>query len=47
VRVRVQSPKNEVRCESACEKIIKVRVCVRHTVKFLATQRLRICGSFY
>jgi hypothetical protein len=40
VRVRVRSSKIEVRCESACGKIIKVRVCVRHTVKFLATQHL-------
>ena len=40
VRVRVQSSKYEVRCASACETITKVRVCVRHTVKFLATQRL-------
>jgi hypothetical protein len=46
VRVRVRSPKNEVRCASACEKIIKVRVCVRHTVKFLATQRLNLCRLF-
>ena len=42
VRVRVRSSKNEVRCASACETIIKVRVCVRHTVKFLATQHLQI-----
>ena len=41
VRVRVRSSKNEVRCASACETIIKVRVCVRHTVKSIATQRLR------
>ena len=34
----VRSSKNEVRCASACETIIKVRVCVRHTVKFIATQ---------
>jgi hypothetical protein len=40
VRVWVRSPNNEVRCASACETIIEVRVCVRHTVKFLATQRL-------
>jgi hypothetical protein len=40
VRVRVRLSKIEVRCESACETIIEVRVCVRHTVKFLATQRL-------
>ena len=39
VRVRVRSSKIEVRCGSACESIIEVRVCVRHTVKFLATQR--------
>ena len=40
VRVRVRSGKIEVRCASACETIIEVRKCVRHTVKFLATQRL-------
>ena len=43
VRVRVRSSKNEVRCASACGTIIKVRVCVRHTVKILATQHLLIC----
>ena len=42
VRVRVRSSKIEVRCGSACEKIIEVRVCVRHTVKFLATQHLSL-----
>ena len=36
----MRSSKIEVRCASACETMIKVRVCVRHTVKFLATQRL-------
>ena len=40
VRVRVRSSKIEVWCASACERIIEVRVCVRHTVKFLATQHL-------
>ena len=40
VRVRVRLSKIEVRCASACETIIEVRVCVRHTVKFLATQHL-------
>ena len=40
MRVRVRSSKNEVQCASACETIIRVRVCVHHTVKFLATQRL-------
>ena len=40
VRVRVRLSKIEVRCASACETIIEVRVCVRHTVNFLATQRL-------
>ena len=40
MRVRVRSSKNEVRCASACGTIIKVRVCVRHTVKILATQHL-------
>ena len=30
----------EVRCGSACRSIIEVRVCVRHTVKSHATQRL-------
>ena len=45
VRVRVRSSKNDVRCASACETIIKVRVCVRHTVKFLATQHLIILLS--
>ena len=40
VRVRVRSSKIEVRCGSACGSIIEVRVCVRHTVKFLTTQRL-------
>ena len=38
--MRVRSSKIEVRCGSACGSIIEVRVCVRHTVKFLATQRL-------
>ena len=42
VRVRVRSSKIAVRCASACEKIIEVRVCVRHTVNSLATQRLII-----
>ena len=42
VRVRVRSSKIEVRCASAGERIIEVRVCVRHTVKFLATQHLMI-----
>ena len=32
--------KIEVRCGSACGSIIEVRVCVRHTAKSLATQRL-------
>ena len=32
--------KNEVRCASACETIIKVRVCVCRTVKYIATQHL-------
>ena len=40
VRVRVRSSKIEVWCASACERIIEVRVCVRHTVKFLATQHI-------
>ena len=40
VRVRVRSSKIEVRCGSVCGSFIEVRVCVRHTVKFLATQRL-------
>ena len=40
VRVRVRSAKIEVRCGCACETIMKVRVCVQHTVKFLATQHL-------
>ena len=38
VQVRVRSSKIKVRCASACETIIEVPVCVRHTVKFLATQ---------
>ena len=38
--MRVRLSKIEVRCASVCEKIIKVRLCVRHTVKILATQRL-------
>ena len=42
MRVRVRSSKIEVRCGSACGSIIEVRVCVRHTVKFLATQHLII-----
>ena len=46
VRVRVRLPKIEVQCASACETIIEVRKCVRHTVKFLATQRL-IVLAFY
>ena len=46
VRVRVRSSKIEVRCGSACGSIIEVRVCVRHTVKFLATQHLEI-GNRY
>ena len=40
VRVRVRLSKIEVRCGCACETTIEVRVCVRHTVKFLATQHL-------
>ena len=40
VQVRVRSSKIKVRCASACETIIEVQVCVRHTVKFLATKRL-------
>ena len=32
--------KIEVRCASAFETIFEVRLCVRHTIKFLATQRL-------
>ena len=39
VRVRVRLSKIEVRCGSACGSIIEVRVCVRHTAKYLATQR--------
>jgi hypothetical protein len=46
VRVRVRSSKIEVRCESACGSIIEVRVCVRHTVKFLATQHLDLLITF-
>ena len=42
VRVRVRSTKIEVRWASACETIFDVRVCVRRTVNFLATQRLFI-----
>ena len=42
VRVRVRSSNTEVRCASVCETIIEVRVCVRHTVKILATQHLHI-----
>ena len=38
--MRVRSSKIEVRCGSACGSIIEVRVCVRHTAKLLATQRL-------
>ena len=38
--MRVRLSKIEVRCASACETIKKVRLCVRHTVKVLATQRL-------
>ena len=34
--------KIEVRCASACEAIIKVRKCVRHTAKILATQCLNL-----
>ena len=45
VRVRVRSSKIEVRCGSACGSIIEVRVCVRHTAKFLATQRLNMNGK--
>ena len=45
VRVRVRSSKIDVRCGSACGSIIEVRVCVRHTVKFLTTQRLVVLGS--
>ena len=40
VRVRVRSSKIEVRCASACETNIEVRVCVRRTVQSLATQHL-------
>ena len=47
VRVRVRSSKIEVRCASACETIIEVRVCVRHTVKILATQHLLIRAPVY
>ena len=36
----MRSSKSEVRCASACVAIIEVRVCVRRTVRFLATQRL-------
>ena len=43
LRVRVRSSKIEVQCASACETIIEVRVCVRHTVKFIVTQRLVDC----
>ena len=39
-KVRLRSSKIEVRCASACETIIEVRVCVLNTVKFLATQCL-------
>ena len=46
VRVRVRSSKIEVRCESACGSVIEVRVCVRHTAKFLATQRLEKSPNF-
>ena len=40
VGVRVRSSKNWSACASACATIIKVQVCVRHTLKFLATQSL-------
>ena len=42
VQARVRLSKIEVRCGSACRSIIEVRVCVRHTAKYLATQRLDI-----
>ena len=40
VRVRVRLSKIDVQCGSVCGSIFEVRVCVRHTVKILATQRL-------
>ena len=39
--------KIEVRCASAFETIFEVRLCVRHTVKFLATQRLVVWMQMY
>ena len=47
MRVRVRSSKSEVRCASACIAIIEVRVCVRRTVKFLATQHLELILFFF
>ena len=40
VRVRVRSSKIWGACESACETIFKVRMCVRNTLKYIATQHL-------
>ena len=45
VRVQVRSSKIEVWCGSACRSVFEVRLCVRHTVKILATQRLEIRPS--
>ena len=42
MRVRVRSPKKRGACASACETFFEVRVCVRRTLKYLATQRLKI-----
>ena len=38
--MRVRSPKNRGACASACGTIFEVRVCVRRTGKYIATQRL-------
>ena len=41
VRVRVRLSKTRGACEGACENFFEVRLCVRRTRKFLATQRLQ------
>ena len=42
VQVRVRLSKTRGACEGACENVFEVRLCVRRTRKFLATQRLQM-----
>ena len=47
VQVRVRSPKYQGACGSARGNFFEVRECVRHTVKYIAAQRLPHSTQIY